>query len=351
MLKHGSILTFATIMVMLVSLVACNGTGEETLTVTITGPGTPPYTTAPGGRIPLGVNASGGGGDFKFEWTAAGASVQPGDKPSVEFIAPNSPGDFNVSVKVKSRNSEATKSAPIKVIAPATPTATLTPTLTPTIPPAPTKTDPAPTPSPTATREPTNTSTPSPTPTRTPTPSPTLTKTPVPRVIASTETTSVWALSGDTIGSTHNIRLVPGRTGNAIGLHYNVKPWGYVTITASIDPKLLDGTRGVSFFYKGIGEPNTIELKFLLRYPGDTDDTTYLTVWNNTTNAGDTWEQLTAIYADVQCGWPAAYCNLHPTMDLTRVLRMDLVVSNKPDKGGVPGEGDIAFDDIWAIQP
>ena len=144
--------------------------------------------------------------------------------------------------------------------------------------------------------------------------------------------------------------LVPGRTHNAIEISYDLERDGYVIITRHFDPSVLTGTIGLSFFYKGTGVTNTIEFKLMLRYPGDTDDTTYGIMWNRASNTDGNWTHMRVLYSDFACLWPVANCQKHGNkLDLTRVDRLDFAISNKP--GDQVGSGKGAFDDVLGIQP
>jgi len=232
----------------------------------------------------------------------------------------------------------------VRTILPLAPSLTATSTSTPTPSPSPTLTPtPAPSPSPT----PTPTPSPSPTPTSTPTP------TPLPRPIVNTENLTGWLFYSDqSRGNPANnkMSLVPGRTHNAIEISYDLERDGYVIITRHFDPSVLTGTIGLSFFYKGTGVTNTIECKLMLRYPGDTDDTTYGIMWNRASNTDGNWTHMRVLYSDFACLWPVANCQKHGNkLDLTRVDRLDFAISNKP--GDQVGSGKGAFDDVLGIQP
>jgi len=208
---------------------------------------------------------------------------------------------------------------------------------------APTETSPPPTHTPT--------STPSSTPTLTPTPTPT--PSPTPRPIVNTENLTGWIFNFDQSRgdqANNKMSLVPGRTDNAVEIAYDLGRDGYVIITRRFDPRVLVGTTGISFFYKGTGATNTIEFKLMLKFPGDTDDTTYGILWNSATNTGDNWTQMNVLYSDFTCWWPSENCQRHGNkLDLTVVDRFDFAVSNKPDDQ--VGSGKVAFDDVWGIQP
>ena len=206
----------------------------------------------------------------------------------------------------------------------------------------------------TATSIPTATATNTSPPTDTPTS--TLTLTPTPPTIANTESLTGWTedfVHSTTDNSNNAVSLVPGRSGNALEISYDLGvagDGGYDVITKGIDTRMLAGTTGISFYYKGKDPANTIEFKLILRYPGDDGDTTYGILWNRATNTQDIWTQMPVDYSDFKCWWPGDKCQKHGNkIDLTAVDRLDLVVSNKAGDDG--GSGKAAFDDVVGIKP
>lgn len=147
------------------------------------------------------------------------------------------------------------------------------------------------------------------------------------------------------------VNLVPGQTNEAIEILYDVENAGWVLITKNVDPQTLSGTTGLSFSYKGRGASNTIELKLLLRYPGDSRDTTFGASWNGKTDTDDNWSHIEALYnKDFTCWFPEDLCRKHSDiLELTAVKRIDLAISNKP--GDTVGLGKVAFDDLVGIAP
>jgi hypothetical protein len=143
--------------------------------------------------------------------------------------------------------------------------------------------------------------------------------------------------------------LAPGNTNGAIEVLYEVSQGGWILITRRMDAGVLSNTRGISFSYKGIGAPNTVEFKMALRYPGDDKDTTFGKKWNNATDTDNTWVQLRALYGqDITCWWPSELCEKHGhTPDLAAVYKIELGVSHQA--GDTPGLGKVTFDELVRI--
>ena len=91
--------------------------------------------------------------------------------------------------------------------------------------------------------------TPMPTPTLTQTPPVTPSPSPTPTYVIDTmDSTFGWETGNDDKGSSINIKSIPGRTGNAIEISYDLKEWGWVEIFKEINPEILSGTKGINFF-------------------------------------------------------------------------------------------------------
>ncbi len=208
---------------------------------------------------------------------------------------------------------------------------------------------------PTSTQKPTHTPTPTTTPTLTPTPivmptlTPTHTETPpstTTNSIDPMESTMGWYTHKGDKGSSINRKLIPGRTDNGIGISYDLKEWGWVLISKNINPEKLSKYEGIRFYYKGSGEPNTIELKLIYE-----DTTTFGVVWHGATVADD-WVSVEVPYSDFYCWWPANNCLRYGNeLDLEKVRKIEFTISNKPDDGDVYGSGWVIIDDVQGIAP
>ena len=180
-----------------------------------------------------------------------------------------------------------------------------------------------------------------PTPTPTPTPSPTATST---SIIDTMDSISGWRT--DKHEGSINIKSVPGRTGNAIEIAFDLKEWGYVWISKVINPEILSNKEGIRFFYKGSGEPNTIALKLVY---GDVDGTTFGVLWNSATVTDD-WVTVEVPYGYFDCWWPQDSCLRYGNeLDLNNVRKIEFAISNRPEEGDVCGSGKVIIDDVQGI--
>lgn len=203
--------------------------------------------------------------------------------------------------------------------------------------------------------------TPTATPTLTNTSTPTVTPTSTPHIIDTMDSLSGWKTSfcddlcgGANGSSSIDVSLVSGRTNNAIEISYDVKKYGWVVIEKNIKPSILSEITGISFYYRGgdvSNTPNTIELKLMLRYLDDVDETVFGVLWYGATNAGTDWKLIEVPFGDFTCWWPDANCDKHEELDLTNVLRLSFAISNKPEYRDEDGIGEIAFDDVLGLQP
>jgi hypothetical protein len=228
------------------------------------------------------------------------------------------------------------------------PTPTVSPTPTPTYTPTPF----SPTSTPTPTPEPTATATPSPTmiPTDTPTPSPVPTEvptstptplpmaTPTPTPIAVSADPALWTTQTDA-GSTIALATVPGRTNAALQITYDFGEGGWVLLYqpgSSYNMGDLSEMAGLTFYYRGTGNANTLELKF-----EDTDGTNFGHLWQGQTAAAD-WTQIEVQFTELTYLWGD-----DANMDWRQVKSISLAVSKKP--GDMGGAGTVEIADIALI--
>lgn len=165
-----------------------------------------------------------------------------------------------------------------------------------------------------------------------------------PLVIDSLESTFGWKTytSGDL--STIQISSVAGKTGNGMEISYNLEEGTWVGIFREINPGLLIGTDAIRFSYKGSGASNTIELKLLVKI--DEDHSVVFSVLRNRASNVRGWSMLEASYPEFVC-WVDTGCNAGDQIDLSKVWKIDIAISNKA--GDTAGAGSVIFDDIQAI--
>ena len=174
--------------------------------------------------------------------------------------------------------------------------------------------------------------------TSTSTPSPTLT----PIIIDTMDSTFGWKKYNVVEGSSINFTPVSGRTGNAIEISYDLKEKGLVSIAKDIDPEILSGTKGIKFFYKGSGEPNTLILG--LRY----EDYTSFGVALHRVTVTDVWVPIEVPYTYIDC-WSEESQHYGKKLDLTKVRKVVFLIANFPEKGDVFGSGSVIIDDVQGI--
>ena len=178
---------------------------------------------------------------------------------------------------------------------------------------------------------------------------PTSTIVPTPLVVVDTSSLVGWVPNFDFSNRDSTLNEV-NTTGSGIEITYDVGDDGYVVITKEVDQGILSDSEGISFRYKGRGAPNTIEFKLMLRYPGDSNDTTYGKLWNRATDTNNKWIDMKVLYIDMSCWWPTKNCEIHgDLLDTKMVDRLDFVVVNKP--GDDEGSGWVLFTDVFGIQP
>ena len=229
------------------------------------------------------------------------------------------------------------------------PTPTSTPVPTPTYTPTPTF---SPTPTPTPTPEPTATATPSPTvaPTDTPTPTsaptntatptwtPTNTATPTPPTIAISTDLTLWTTLTDT-GSTIALATVPGRTDTALQITYDLGEGGWVQLyqpASSYNMGDLSKMTGLTFYYQGSGNTNTLEIKF-----EDTDGTNFGRLWQGQSVAAD-WTRIEVRFTELTYFWGG-----DANMDWEQVKNIFFAVSSR--QGDMGGAGTVEITEIALI--
>ncbi|HID19375.1 MAG TPA: hypothetical protein EYP28_00315 [Methanophagales archaeon] len=145
----------------------------------------------------------------------------------------------------------------------------------------------------------------------------------------------------------HNkYKSVPGRTGNAIEIAYNLKEDGWVDITKEINPEILSGKEGIRFFYKGSSRPNTLELSLIY---GDVGSTIFGVSMDRATFTED-WVSIEVPYTYFNCWWPDDNCLYYGNkLDLKNVRKIEFSISNDPEADDVYGPGRLIIDDVQVI--
>jgi len=153
-----------------------------------------------------------------------------------------------------------------------------------------------------------------------------------------------WRTYKDDVGSSINIKSVPGRTGSAIEISYDLKEEGWVSLYEEIDTEILSETEGIQFFYKGSGEPNTIQLG--LKYG---DGTIFGCSLDRKTVAED-WVSAEVPYTFLDCWYPDENCRHYgKEIDLKNVKKVGFGIQNYPGEGDINGSGKLVIDDVQAI--
>jgi len=227
------------------------------------------------------------------------------------------------------------------------PTATPMPTPTPTYTPTPTSSPtPTPTPEPTATATPsptiapTDTPTPTPAPTETVTPAhiPTSTATPAPTPIAISTDPALWGTLADT-GSTIALATVPGRTGTALQITYDLGGGGWVDLyqsASSYNKGDLSKMTGLTFYYRGSGNANTLEVQI-----EDSDGTNFGRLLQGQSAAAD-WSRIEVRLTELTYLW-----GNDADMNWKQVKAISFAVSKK--QGDMGGAGTLEIADIALI--
>ncbi len=146
-----------------------------------------------------------------------------------------------------------------------------------------------------------------------------------------------------------DLGLVTGETKQAIAVTYTLNEHDYVGIEKKIIPCQLFGTRGIRFSYNSSGAPNTLEIKFIYTPDDLGQEAVFSLVLNSVTDTGGQWLSMEAIFSDFQC-WPDTGCRANDVLDVSRVERIDFAISNKPDKGDMPGTGIFLIDNVQTIR-
>lgn len=149
-----------------------------------------------------------------------------------------------------------------------------------------------------------------------------------------------WNVHPDGNGSVISMRVVQGMMDNAIEIGYALKPNGWVAIHRMITPSIFVGTNKIRFYYSGYGTPNTIELKLVYA-----NNVIFGVVRSSATETNGEWKMIEALYSEFKC-WPDTGCNPSDTLDVRKVEKIDIAISNKPAIGDVACTSSAQKDDL-----
>lgn len=169
---------------------------------------------------------------------------------------------------------------------------------------------------------------------------------PEPVIIDKMDDISLWSTYKDEKGADPIIKLVPGRTTSAMELSYTVDKDGWVGVAREISSQLLTNTKGIRFYYKGNGAPNTIELKLITKPDEDGKSAIYSVLWNHATDVRD-WTSLEAPYVSFVC-WTDTGCKAGEAPNPKDLWKIDIAISSK--SVDTPGSGVVIFDDIQGVR-
>jgi len=161
-------------------------------------------------------------------------------------------------------------------------------------------------------------------------------------VIDDMESIEGWDTLEDAEGSSISIKPIIGRRGNGLEISYDLKEGGWVGISREIEPEVLLEAPGLEFSHYGIsGGQNTVEFRLVYE-----DNTTFGISWSKKT-VTDGWSIRQALFSDFDCMEPQDKCRSYGNRpDPNNVSRIELVISNHPKSGDVPGAGALIIDQI-----
>ncbi|MDX1520999.1 MAG: carbohydrate binding domain-containing protein [Anaerolineae bacterium] len=181
---------------------------------------------------------------------------------------------------------------------------------------------------------------------------------PTPTLIADMETP--WTKYDDDQGSIIAVQSQEGNTNLGNEISFNLQQNGYVGIVNDFPVGILSGTTKISFWYKGDGASNTLELKLVYAEEdcggGKMKSAIFSTEWRNETDTNGKWQQKEVDYRDLGywAGNPQdpedlpSGCNANETFDAGKVDRIHFAVSHRGHEGDEGGQGNVVIDDVWA---
>jgi hypothetical protein len=165
-------------------------------------------------------------------------------------------------------------------------------------------------------------------------------------VLDSMESTLGWSVYTDGKSATSiALSSAPGFENNGIKASYTIGEWGWVGTFREINIGILEGTDAIRLSYQGSGAPNSIELKLLMRLDNEETSAVFSVIRNQASNSPE-WRTIEAGYHEFVC-WTDTGCKIGERIDLSKVWRIDIAISNKGSDSA--GSGIVIFDDLVAI--
>ncbi|MFH1369465.1 MAG: carbohydrate binding domain-containing protein [Elusimicrobiota bacterium] len=137
-------------------------------------------------------------------------------------------------------------------------------------------------------------------------------------------------------GSKLDLASVPGKEGGAIEVTYDMTAGGWVAFNKTME-KDLSGCKAVSFYYKGMGAENTIEIKL-----EDADGTSFSYVVPSKSNVSSWLTVHVPVYKFEYC-WGE-----DKELNWSKVVRLHFAVAKR--EGDEGGAGKVIFGRVEAVK-
>ncbi len=135
-----------------------------------------------------------------------------------------------------------------------------------------------------------------------------------------------------------------------IKIRFDLKASDWAAAYKKLEPNLLSQTHGIRFSYNGTGAANSLEFKLIEKDPSG-NETIFFVQWCAATATAEKEISQEIKYKEMACRTtPGSRCNggkvyIRPEL----VDRIDFTVSNKPECGDRPGEGEVSIQEIQII--
>ncbi|MDD3247930.1 MAG: carbohydrate binding domain-containing protein [Methanosarcina sp.] len=159
-------------------------------------------------------------------------------------------------------------------------------------------------------------------------------------IIDTMDSTLGWLPFDEKMGSTEKVNSVSGMENDAVEIAYNLMKDGFVGISKNIDSEKLADAKGIRFYYKLSGEPNTIQIKLI-----DQDGLHFGTLFAQT-KAVDDWTPIEVSFSNFDL-WSSESAK---SLNLKSIEKLEFVIANKPEFGDSPGTGSVFIDKIEVIE-